>query len=122
MRSLRVITQTTGQQAYIMSVITISDTDQGAAGSELSASRVDWRRLRRLALHAGLVAFSIAGTAFYMNSGFSGLLLRADGHVTREQVAVAPAFKGRVAEMLVRPGDHVEKGQKIAVVKSVNVG
>jgi multidrug resistance efflux pump len=105
-----------------MSVITIRDNDRQTADKELGASRVDWRRLRRLALHVGLVAFAVAGTAFYMNSGFSGLLLRADGHVTRERLAVAPAFEGRVAEMLVRPGDHVTKGQKIAVVKSVAVG
>jgi multidrug resistance efflux pump len=105
-----------------MSVITVSDTDQDTARGALSASRVNWRRLRRTALHGGLVACAIAGTTFYMNSGFSGLLLRADGHVTRQRVAVAPAFEGRVAEVLVRPGDHVEQGQKIAVVKSASVG
>ena len=51
----------------------------------------------------------------------AGLLLRADGHVARERVAVASAFEGRVAEVFVRPGDHVEQGQKIAVVKSVAI-
>jgi multidrug efflux pump subunit AcrA (membrane-fusion protein) len=40
----------------------------------------------------------------------------------RDRVAVAPAFEGRVAQVLVRPGDHVEKGQKIAIVKSVAIG
>jgi multidrug resistance efflux pump len=53
--------------------------------------------------------------------GLSGILLRADGYVSRERVAVAPAFEGRIAQVLVRPGDHVEKGQKIAVVKSVAI-
>src|SRR5262249_52461547 len=102
-----------------MSATTARNTD---VKNELSASRVDWKRLRRFALHCGVLACGIGGTAFYMNSGFSGLMLRADGHVTRERVAVAPAFEGRVAEVFVRPGDHVEKGQKIAVVKSVAVG
>lgn len=105
-----------------MSVVTVRNTDQEIVGRELSASRVNWKRLRRLALHGGLVALAVSGTAFYLNSGFSGLLFRADGHVTREQVAVASAFEGRLAEVFVRPGDHVEKGQKIAVVKSVAVG
>lgn len=109
------------QQASPMSVTTVGNVDQKVVGKELSASRVDWRRLRRLALHCGLLVTCAGGTAFYMSSGFSGLLLRADGHVTRERVAVAPAFEGRVVEVLVRPGDHVEKGQKIAVVKSVAV-
>jgi len=105
-----------------MSLITVRNTtDQAIAGKELSVFRVDWQRLRRLALHCGLLALGVGGTAFYMNSGFSGLLLRADGHVTRERVAVASAFEGRLAEVFVRPGDHVEKGQKIAVVKSVAV-
>jgi multidrug resistance efflux pump len=75
-----------------------------------------------LAFQSGLLAFAVGGTAMYMNSGSSGLLLRADGHAARERVAVAPAFEGRVAEVFVRPGDHVEKGQKVAVVKSVAVG
>ena len=54
-----------------------------------------------------------------MSNGFAGFPLRAEGHVARERVAVASAFEGRVAEVFVRPGDHVEQGQRIAVVKSV---
>ena len=88
---------------------------------ELSASRVNWKRLRRLTLNCGLLACAVSGTAFYMNGGVSGVLLRADGLVSRERVAVAPAFEGRVAQVFVRPGDHVEKGQRIAVVKSVAI-
>ena len=91
------------------------------AAEELSASRVNWKRLRRLALNCGLLACAVSGTVFYMNGGVSGLLLRADGLVLRERVAVAPAFEGRVAQVFVRPGDHVEKGQRIAVVKSVAI-
>src|SRR4051812_514046 len=104
-----------------MSVITLGNTDQEIGGNELAASRVDWTRVRRLALHAVVTACAVGGTAFYMSSGFSGLLLRADGHIVRDQVTVSPVYEGRVAEMLVRPGDRVERGQKIAVVKSVTV-
>ena len=88
---------------------------------QLSASRVNWTRLRRLTLNCGLLACAVSGTVFYMNGGVSGVLLRADGLVSRERVAVAPAFEGRVAQVFVRPGDHVEKGQRIAVVKSVAI-
>ena len=105
-----------------MSVIALRNTDQETAVTELSASRVDWKRLRRFALYCGLLTVGVSGTAFYMSSGFAGLLLRAEGHVARERVAVASAFEGRVAEVFVRPGDHVEQGQRIAVVKSVATG
>src|SRR5215470_16711068 len=88
---------------------------------QLSASRVNWTRLRRLTLNCGLLACAVSGTVFYMNGGVSGVLLRADGLVSRERVAVAPAFEGRVAQVFVRPGDHVEKGQRIAIVKSVAI-
>ena len=91
------------------------------SAGELNASRVNWKRLRRLALNCGLLACAVSGTVFYMNGGVSGVLLRADGLVLRERVAVAPAFEGRVTQVFVRPGDHVEKGQRIAVVKSVAI-
>ena len=64
------------------------------AAEELSASRVNWKRLRRLALNCGLLACAVSGTVFYMNGGVSGVLLRADGLVLRERVTVAPAFEG----------------------------
>ncbi len=87
----------------------------------LSAAGINWKRLRQYALYCGLLGCGISGTAFYMNTGFSGMLLRADGHVARERVAISPAFEGRVSEVFVRPGDHVAKGQKIAIVKSVTI-
>ena len=97
-------------------------TDQAIrVDGALSASRLSWKRLRRLGLYCGLLVSAVGGTVFYMDGGFSGILLRADGYVSRERVAVAPAFEGRIAQVLVRPGDHVEKGQKIAVVKSVAI-
>jgi multidrug resistance efflux pump len=97
-------------------------TDQAIrVDGKLSASRLSWKRLRRLGLYCGLLVCAVGGTVFYMDGGFSGILLRADGYVSRERVAVAPAFEGRIAQVLVRPGDHVEKGQKIAVVKSVAI-
>lgn len=91
------------------------------APGAFSASRVSWTRLRRLALKCGLLASTVSGTVFFMNGGVPAILLRADGLVVREEVAVAPAFDGRVSQVFVRPGDHVEKGQKIAIVKSVTI-
>ena len=72
-------------------------------------------------LNCGLVVCAVSGTVFYLNGGISGLRLRADGVVSRERMSVAAPFEGRVAQVFVRPGDHVEKGQKIAVVKSVAI-
>jgi multidrug efflux pump subunit AcrA (membrane-fusion protein) len=89
--------------------------------TELRTSSVNWKRFRRLMLHGGLLTCAAGGTVFYMNGSISGVLLRADGMVSRERVAVAPAFEGRVAQVFVRPGDHVEKGQKIAIVKSAAI-
>ena len=89
--------------------------------TELRTSSVNWKRFRRLMLHGGLLTCAVGGTVFYMNGSISGVLLRADGMVSRERVAVAPAFEGRVAQVFVRPGDHVEKGQKIAIVKSAAI-
>jgi multidrug resistance efflux pump len=91
------------------------------AAEQLSASRVDWKGLGRLARTCGLIACVVTGTTFYMNGGFSGIWLRADGIVARERVAVAVPFEGRVTRVFVRPGDRVEKGEKIAVVKSVAI-
>ncbi|MBR0774821.1 biotin/lipoyl-binding protein [Bradyrhizobium diazoefficiens] len=108
-----------------MSVITIRNTDQPTIGKELGkelgASAIDWKRLRRLLLRCGLVVGSVGATLFYINSGFAGLLLRADGVVSRDHVTVATAFDGMVSEVFVRPGDVVAKGQKIAVVKSMPI-
>jgi multidrug resistance efflux pump len=91
------------------------------AAEELRASRLNWKRLRRLAIHCGLLVCAVSATVFYMNGGVSGIVLRADGLVLRERVAVAPAFEGRITQVFVRPGDHVEEGQRIAVVKSVSI-
>jgi multidrug resistance efflux pump len=88
---------------------------------ELRASRLNWKRLRRLTIHCGLLVCAVSATVFYMNGGVSGIVLRADGLVLRERVAVAPAFEGRITQVFVRPGDHVEEGQRIAVVKSVSI-
>jgi len=97
-------------------------TDQSIiAPGGLVANNVSWKRLRGLALKCGLFACAVGGTVFFTNGGVSAIYLRADGLVVRERLAVAPAFEGRVTQVFVRPGDHVEKGQKIAVVKSVAI-
>src|SRR5215204_4337296 len=87
----------------------------------LRASRLDWRRLRRLIMHCTIFSIGAACTTIYINGGIGALVLRADGYVTRESVSIAPAFEGRVVEVLVRPGDYVRQGQKIAVVQSIGL-
>jgi multidrug resistance efflux pump len=87
--------------------------------SELKASGVVWKRLRRVLLTTTLVV-TAGGAAAY---GFTGgrLLLDADGMVTREHVAVSAPYEARIRQVLVRPGDRVEKGQRIAVVESATL-
>lgn len=51
--------------------------------------------------------------------GGTTLFFRADGIVTRERVAISSPYENtRIRELFVRPGDHVEAGQKIAAVES----
>jgi multidrug efflux pump subunit AcrA (membrane-fusion protein) len=88
-----------------------------SARSELRASRVDWQRLRRILFNCALVAVAVSGTGLYLNGG-AGLILHAEGFVTRDYVTVAAPFEARVVEVFVRPGDRVEAGQKIAGIES----
>jgi multidrug resistance efflux pump len=87
------------------------------ANNELQASRVKWRRLRRF-LYSTTLIVGLGTFGTYLLAGGS-VLLDADGLVTRCKVAVAsPWTDARVRQVVVRPGDWVEAGQKIAVVES----
>jgi multidrug efflux pump subunit AcrA (membrane-fusion protein) len=91
-------------------------TVSSEASNELRTSRLAWKRLRRLLVDGALVVTVASATALYVSG--AGLLLRADGTVTRERVAIAVPYEGRVTQVFVHPGDAVETGQKIAVVES----
>jgi multidrug resistance efflux pump len=92
-----------------------------ATGRDLRASLISWRRLRRILWNGALTAVVAGVAALYLNGGAPAFMLRADGLVSRDHVTVAPPFEGRVASVLVHPGDVVERGQKIAVVESATI-
>src|SRR5436190_14713558 len=87
---------------------------------ELQASKVGWKKLRRVLLTTMLLGVMGAAGA-YVLSGDS-VLLSADGIVTRQRVAVAAPWQdARLRDVYVRPGDKVEAGQKIATVESATM-
>jgi multidrug resistance efflux pump len=87
---------------------------------ELQASKVGWKKLRRVVLTTMLLG-GIGAAVAYALSGDS-VLLSADGIVTRQRVAVAAPWRdARVRDVYVRPGDKVEAGQKIATVESATM-
>ncbi|ACL57515.1 HlyD family secretion protein [Methylobacterium nodulans] len=87
--------------------------------AELKASRVGWGKLFRVFLvGTTVIGGGAAGTYYYSNGG---LVLSADGLVTRDRVYVATPYDARVREVFVRPGDSVFAGQKVAVVDSPSI-
>jgi multidrug resistance efflux pump len=83
----------------------------------LKASQIKWKRLRSFSYTIAFVAVAGGVGAYLMTGG--GVLLDAEGFVTRCKVAVAsPWPDARVRKIGVRPGDWVEAGQTIAVVES----
>src|SRR5260221_11717336 len=84
---------------------------------ELQASKVGWKKLRRVVLTTMLLG-GIGAAVAYVLSGDS-VLLSADGIVTRQRVAVpAPWQDPRIRDVYVRPGDKVQAAQKKATVES----
>jgi multidrug resistance efflux pump len=88
---------------------------------DLRETVVDWRKLRKALLSIALFG-AVGGMIYYAVASSSTLVLQADGYITRERIAVAPSFEGRITDIFVKPGDRVEKGQMIAVVNSVTIG
>jgi multidrug resistance efflux pump len=87
---------------------------------ELQASKMGWKKLRRVLLTTMLLG-GIGAAGAYVLSGDS-VLLSADGIVTRQRVAVAAPWQdARIRDVYVRPGDKVEAGQKIATVESATM-
>src|SRR5260370_8824548 len=87
---------------------------------ELQASKLGWKKLRRVLLTTMLLG-GIGAAVAYVLSGDS-VLLSADGIVTRQRIAVAAPWQdARVPDVYVRPGDKGEAGQKIGTVESATV-
>ncbi len=85
--------------------------------TELQASKVGWKRLRKLAITATIVAGTVAAATYVRWGGV--VFLSADGLVTSRSVAVAAPWQdARIREVYVRAGDWVTAGQEIAVVES----
>lgn len=84
---------------------------------ELQASKVGWKKLRKLAITSTIVAGIGTATAYIFGGGV--VFLNADGLVTSRSVAIAAPWQdARIREVYVRPGDSVAANQKIAVVES----
>jgi multidrug resistance efflux pump len=91
-----------------------------AMSNELQASKVGWKKLRRVVLTTMFLG-GLGTAVVYVLSGDS-VLLSADGIVTRQRVAIAAPWQdARVRDVYVRPGDKVEAGQKIATVESATM-
>ncbi|HEX5846229.1 MAG: HlyD family secretion protein [Rhodoplanes sp.] len=89
------------------------------APAQLRASTLAWRRLRRIVMLIGFVAV-LGGLALYFFPG-GGLFFNADGLVFRDHITVSAPYDARIKQVLVRPGDHVDKGQTIAIVESASI-
>jgi multidrug resistance efflux pump len=85
------------------------------APAQLRASTLAWRRLRRIVLWIVLIAGTGSLGLYLLRGGF---ILNADGLVLREPISVSAPYDARIKQVMVRPGDHVEKGQTIAIVES----
>ena len=82
--------------------------------------------LRKRALWAGIVLLAVAGIiAFRLLAGRGALpegLIQANGRIEGDTVSVSSKFAGRIAEIKVREGDTVKKGQVLAVLDDAQVG
>jgi multidrug resistance efflux pump len=89
------------------------------SNNQLQASGVVWKRLKKV-LVLGTVMIGGGSAVAYGLSG-DKFVLTADGFVSQEKVVVASPFDARVRQVLVKPGDRVEAGDKIAIVESATL-
>lgn len=88
----------------------------GEKASDLTVSKVAWRRLAYPAL---LISSAWSGGGYLLEHG---LTINADGLVFRERVVAAAPFDARIKEVFVRPGDRVQAGDQIARLESASIG
>ena len=87
--------------------------------SELKASNLVWKRLRKVLVTTTALA-AVGGGVVYAYLG-GRILLDADGVITQTRIAVSAPFDSRIKQVYVRPGDFVRAGQKIAMVESPSI-
>jgi multidrug resistance efflux pump len=90
-----------------------------AAPAQLRTSAIAWRRLRRIAMVIAVIAAAWGSWVYLLPGG--GLFLSADGLAMRDHFSVSAPYDGRIRQVFVNPGDHVEKGQTIAIVESASI-
>lgn len=90
-----------------------------AAPGQLRTSALAWHRLRRIAMIIGVIATAWGSWVYLLPGG--GLFLSADGLAVRDHISVSAPFDARIKQVFVKPGDHVEKGQTIAIVESASI-
>ena len=88
---------------------------------ELNVTRVDWVVFRRAAMFISTIIFIILATMFFMMGGPSAFILSAEGFVIHDTAYISPPYEGQVKELLVRPGEYVNKGQLVAVMDSLKM-
>jgi HlyD family secretion protein len=71
------------------------------------------KRFRRFVIIALLLGAAVAGYA-YVNAAPATLVLT--GIITTNDVIVSPQVAGRIAELLVKEGDLVKKGQRLGLI------
>ncbi|MEZ5890832.1 MAG: HlyD family efflux transporter periplasmic adaptor subunit [Xanthobacteraceae bacterium] len=96
----------------------MSNSATVAVPAQLRTSAIAWRRLRRIGMFIALIA-AAWGAWVYLSGG--GLFLSADGLAVRERISVSAPYDARIKQVFVKPGDHVEKGQTIAIVESASI-
>lgn len=80
---------------------------------------------RRVVLVAALVALALIGVGvwrlFFSGPGLPPGVLEVSGRIEGDDSAVAAKLAGRIREITVREGDHVEAGQVLAVLDDAQV-
>ena len=82
------------------------------------------RRRRRLLLVALVLVLALGGgVAWYLlaHSGGSPGVIPVSGRIEGDDAAVGAKISGRIREITVREGDHVEAGQVIAVLDDAQI-
>ena len=90
-----------------------------AAPAQLRTSALAWRRLRQIVMAVALIAAAGGGWHYFLPG--RGLFLSADGLAVRDHISVSAPYEARMKQVLVRPGDYVEKGQTVAIVESASI-
>jgi multidrug resistance efflux pump len=87
--------------------------------NELKSSVILWKRVKTVVACGAI----ILGAGSAVTYGLSGekFVFSADGVFTQDKVVVASPYDARIRQVLVKPGDHVEAGDRIAVVESASL-